>query len=265
MVWLDFNRAVYPRVGGGTGSAWRRRVRTDGLSPRGRGNHKVNASRIGGSRSIPAWAGEPGKGRAVGVGGQVYPRVGGGTALSLNGLNREKGLSPRGRGNPRGRSGCPGGVRSIPAWAGEPLRGVCPRHSETVYPRVGGGTTMLDGDYSIEEGLSPRGRGNRKGKSAKGSSGRSIPAWAGEPERQERQREQWKVYPRVGGGTWFTSLVVSSVRGLSPRGRGNRSTTKVKSCMRRSIPAWAGEPFWAQFAKSLRQVYPRVGGGTLFN
>ena len=50
------------------------------------------------------------------------------------------GLSPRGRGNPYVTvSPTPAG-RSIPAWAGEPLRSLPPAAATRVYPRVGGGT-----------------------------------------------------------------------------------------------------------------------------
>ena len=72
---------VYPRVGGGTRSPRLGNNGGDGLSPRGRGNLKVTLSQPSYRRSIPAWAGEPCEGCPPNHLSQVYPRVGGGTAL----------------------------------------------------------------------------------------------------------------------------------------------------------------------------------------
>ena len=52
-----------------------------------------------------------------------------------------------------------------------------------VYPRVCGGTAILDGIYAIAIGLSPRVRGNRCLRPKSTIRQRSIPACAGEPGR----------------------------------------------------------------------------------
>ena len=111
---------VYPRVGGGTvkSSVCCRSHR--GLSPRGRGNQWLMDWQEDPNGSIPAWAGEPGRGsQRLRLRG-VYPRVGGGTqggrSLSPDG----DGLSPRGRGNPDLQVDLMLSLGSIPAWAGEP-------------------------------------------------------------------------------------------------------------------------------------------------
>ena len=157
------------------------------------------------------------------------------------------GLSPRGRGNRGGGGGGENRNGSIPAWAGEPHSQQCKTTWQTVYPRVGGGTSspaMTRSQYStvyprvgggttgaqgiglVPEGLSPRGRGTVTriplGMKAKGLSprGRGNPVFDvhGVPGSVTR------VYPRVGGGTFLPSLECFPL----PR------------C--RSIPAWAGEP-----------------------
>ena len=70
---------VYPRVGGGTPNAHGQPDSEQGLSPRGRGNHPRPNQQGNRKRSIPAWAGEPGR-RPTGCPlAGVYPRVGGGT------------------------------------------------------------------------------------------------------------------------------------------------------------------------------------------
>ena len=71
------------------------------------------------------------------------------------------------------------------------------------------------------------------------------------------------VYPRVGGGTRPTDRRRKDRKGLSPRGRGNRSLTPARSATLGSIPAWAGEPQFTGWLQVNARVYPRVGGGTL--
>ena len=70
-------------------------------------------------RSIPAWAGETMRISLQKQFAQVYPRVGGGNPYEHNAIDKDEGLSPRGRGKlllgvQKGE-----GERSIPAWAGE--------------------------------------------------------------------------------------------------------------------------------------------------
>ena len=133
---------------------------------------------------------------------------------------------------------------SIPAWAGEPKSvGQFPSF-KTVYPRVGGGTFSRALFFSLFMGLSPRGRGNPGSRMLRETLSRSIPAWAGEPWRDNRAAGKAAVYPRVGGGT------------------GARQSTGAAEG---SIPAWAGEPMSMnpEACHPLPRVYPRVGGGTL--
>ena len=93
------------------------------------------------------------------------------------------------------------GIRSIPAWAGEPLTAVPRGWLFRVYPRVGGGTSGLSAATLTLNGLSPRGRGNPGQENEAEVDRRSIPAWAGEPTRRAIFSASAKVYPRVGGGT----------------------------------------------------------------
>ena len=91
--------------------------------------------------------------------------------------------------------------RSIPAWAGEPSPGPHSLKRKRVYPRVGGGTDTDRVIRLIRGGLSPRGRGNRRGAGRNEAQIRSIPAWAGEPVVVCVVKVVDAVYPRVGGGT----------------------------------------------------------------
>ena len=137
-----------------------------GLSPRGRGNRRaLDATRkTGRLRSIPAWAGEPSIAKHKYPIPKVYPRVGGGTS---DDNSIPTAVYPRvGGGNLCGRG-------SIEA---------------KVYPRVGGGTDKTVVLDSTDEGLSPRGRGNRANQVPRHDGHGSIPAWAGEPPFREYQR-----------------------------------------------------------------------------
>ena len=168
-------------MGGGTSKTGAARVVIYGLSPRGRGNPMAEVNQVETERSIPAWAGEPSTQDHTQRPDRVYPRVGGGTQRSLVYAQCRNGLSPRGRGNPHHRRFYGAMLRSIPAWAGEPCLAIISRYVIPVYPRVGGGTSVILAGQIPRPGLSPRGRGNQSPTTQSRSVHRSIPAWAGEP------------------------------------------------------------------------------------
>ena len=116
---------------------------------------------------------------------------------------------------------------------------------------------------STASGLSPRGRGNLLDLLFSCCGFRSIPAWAGEPRLGTGLRRGGRVYPRVGGGTFFDVGGHYHGLGLSPRGRGNRCQVNRRQIERGSIPAWAGEPMPESVTDRPTTVYPRVGGGTV--
>ena len=193
-----------------------------GLSPRGRGNPSSDLRAGPSLRSIPAGAGEPSSSSCLPLCDEVYPRGGGGTNRRPVFGTCRLGLSPRGRGNRDVPTEAMHGARSIPAGAGEPEHSLCPASSAAVYPRGGGGTIGTDEELIIDNGLSPRGRGNLTLQTTSGAFTRSIPAGAGEPHHRPRRAARWKVYPRGGGGTVVCVDVKDGGYGLSPRGRGNR-------------------------------------------
>ena len=90
----------------------------------------------------------------------------------------------------------------------------------------------------------------------------SIPARAGEPLASELSPDAPSVYPRACGGTVMTASRLSSIRGLSPRVRGNRLVRTPNEEASGSIPARAGEPRTWQAHNGPAMVYPRACGGT---
>ena len=95
-------------------------VADDGLSPRVRGNPLPQRRAPEYLRSIPACAGEPRRSKHHALHLWVYPRVCGGTRRRPRRPPVCRGLSPRVRGNHSAASDRMGGIRSIPACAGEP-------------------------------------------------------------------------------------------------------------------------------------------------
>ena len=89
---------VYPRVGGGNTLAAADASGSEGLSPRGRGKQVGKRHPTAGDGSIPAWAGETRAYAAPAPREEVYPRVGGGNREKGQRADRDRGLSPRGRG-----------------------------------------------------------------------------------------------------------------------------------------------------------------------
>ena len=173
-----------------------------------------------------------------------------------------RGLSPRVRGNPPLYCAALERKRSIPACTGEPSAFLERQWSPRVYPRVYGGTSIKDMVYTSCRGLSPRVRGNPRGKGIRAFPERSIPACTGEPMGRGPTRGGCEVYPRVYGGTVWRYRVAWLIGGLSPRVRGNPIKTGRISPLNRSIPACTGEPddYWCKMDRI--EVYPRVYGGT---
>ena len=131
---------VYPRVCGGTRPCGRLLCPKRGLSPRVRGNLKIGTQLGKSERSIPACAGEPRLWLGWMEEQAVYPRVCGGTRNRGRRAGRNRGLSPRVRGNLREETDPKVWKGSIPACAGEPKAKNAKAIAARVYPRVCGGT-----------------------------------------------------------------------------------------------------------------------------
>ena len=114
----------------------------------------------------------------------------------------------------------------------------------------------------VQEGLSPRVRGNRLRVILIIVSGRTIPACAGEPGASDvGPPESWD-YPRVCGGTRGKLFQEPFHPGLSPRVRGNRTMKPPWKMPGGTIPACAGEPSRTTQKAWPTRDYPRVCGGT---
>src|SRR5690606_30187819 len=126
------------RVCGGTEHIPRWRGGSTGLSPRVRGNQISAAIETFTLGTIPACAGEPATCDYRPRRARDYPRVCGGTAGGCGGGAQSQGLSPRVRGNLSNGKRSLQDRGTIPACAGEPLRGRIGRALSWDYPRVCG-------------------------------------------------------------------------------------------------------------------------------
>ena len=172
------------------------------------------------------------------------------------------GPSPRGRGNLEKMHPPFVVVGSIPAWAGKPGSVARMANRFTVHPRVGGETMGTCLAIVFFQGPSPRGRGNRDLRGSPAPEVGSIPAWAGKPPIHGDEGAGIRVHPRVGGETRSGVWAASSIRGPSPRGRGNRKQVPPGRMGPGSIPAWAGKPPDSLAFAYVDAVHPRVGGET---
>ncbi len=130
------------------------------------------------------------------------------------------------------------------------------------HPRVGGGTLGRRQQARGLPGPSPRGRGNRHRRIQQRRRVGTIPAWAGEPNDTSVAAICRGDHPRVGGGTYKRAKLFVSLRGPSPRGRGNRFGMPIHDPLSGTIPAWAGEPGHIHPLSRVERDHPRVGGGT---
>ena len=213
-------------------------------------------------QSIPAPAGEPMTAVTRSPTTKVYPRACGGTRISEERRTETGGLSPRLRGNRRGRWAGRPSAGSIPAPAGEPPGPVGWKTISGVYPRACGGTFRVKVLAPDLQGLSPRLRGNQRAGGDSVKNPRSIPAPAGEPKLRPAIQIPTSVYPRACGGTSVPCIMYRSSVGLSPRLRGNPVASPIPVTVNRSIPAPAGEPSLMASIESRIAVYPRACGGT---
>ena len=116
------------------------RLTDRGLSPPTRGILIALRSRVSITRSIPAYAGDPGEVQERIEGAGVYPRLRGGSASQIHLHYAQIGLSPPTRGIPGRFIAGDSQIGSIPAYAGDPRRTANYERGREVYPRLRGGS-----------------------------------------------------------------------------------------------------------------------------
>ena len=128
------------------------------------------------------------------------------------------------------------------------------------HPRVGGEHSFARQSRFIHPGSSPRGRGTPANDPLSISSGRIIPAWAGNTDAPPTGKSEMPDHPRVGGEHTISRKSIFSLSGSSPRGRGTHQLHDRQGVQLRIIPAWAGNTPGRQSLQAWTPDHPRVGG-----
>ncbi len=155
----------------------------------------------------------------------------------------------------------PGGLRSIPAFTGEPKRNSSKPRRKRVHPRFHGGAVTYRTTRAGRGGPSPLSRGSHGKRQAADPATRSIPAFTGEPYGDAGTLPHRPVHPRFHGGAASSWLSSSSRSGPSPLSRGSHRRRCVAADHPGSIPAFTGEPTGASVSSEGERVHPRFHGG----
>ena len=190
----------------------------------------------------------------------VHPRVCGEQQSGRDLLMNGNGSSPRVRGTVFRPTTDHGFTRFIPACAGNRnVQRVVDLFS-SVHPRVCGEQTGSVATTIINVGSSPRVRGTGFHDVVSFLNHRFIPACAGNSTDLSLRGLNPPVHPRVCGEQYAESDVDQVLFGSSPRVRGTEPPGRMLHCLRRFIPACAGNRPRATPHATSMTVHPRVCG-----
>ena len=170
------------------------------------------------------------------------------------------GSSPHTRGTPEISQATTVFHRFIPAYAGNAGARTSGSWPGSVHPRMRGERRGIFNVLRLSPGSSPHTRGTRRTLSARRSTMRFIPAYAGNAESWRPRRSRHAVHPRIRGERPRYSVRPSPHTGSSPHTRGTLATTKNGFVCRRFIPAYAGNAHVLQPGPALQPVHPRIRG-----
>ena len=151
----------------------------DGSSPHARGTHPPGQGREAARRFIPACAGNADPGPSGMDQPPVHPRMRGERQGEIGGFPFVAGSSPHARGTPDRIRARPGGLRFIPACAGNAREHAPLSQHVAVHPRMRGERSRSASCPRSTRGSSPHARGMPTPASHEPSRPRFIPACAG--------------------------------------------------------------------------------------
>ncbi|EQR95473.1 hypothetical protein G797_02867, partial [Escherichia coli HVH 139 (4-3192644)] len=172
------------------------------------------------SRFIPAGAGNSDLKIASQYWRAVYPRWRGELSVHPDSRPCDPGLSPLARGTLILVAGVTGGIRFIPAGAGNSTGVNYSTTATPVYPRWRGELQTGRHVWLTANGLSPLARGTPITQGRQCGPFRFIPAGAGNSYIIDMERGKWEVYPRWRGELVCSCWGVAAIAGLSPLARG---------------------------------------------
>ena len=232
--------SVHPRVCGEQSAVGPGDRLSRGSSPRVRGTVLTKKHTCGGTRFIPACAGNSlDRGRISSL-LTVHPRVCGEQAPGHGGDADRGGSSPR--------------VRGTVVIFGSAIQ------CSPVHPRVCGEQAGVTTESKRPIGSSPRVRGTVNTAPSLVRQCRFIPACAGNRNQRRFGAVDRAVHPRVCGEQAVIRCTSTACAGSSPRVRGTVCWVRVVTAMARFIPACAGNSGAASGTGAPDAVHPRVCG-----
>ena len=150
--------------------------------------------------------------------------------------------------------------RFIPAPAGNSGSKGGKNIMNSVHPRACGEQHFPEGSTTQSAGSSPRLRGTVSSITTPSTSGRFIPAPAGNRKLPKSKSNGWTVHPRACGEQAFQSLLCVSTGGSSPRLRGTDICSNAEMMGDRFIPAPAGNRVRVAVRDWVVPVHPRACG-----
>ena len=128
------------------------------------------------------------------------------------------------------------------------------------HPRAGGENTVKTDDGDELKGSSPRGRGKPDWRRRRLVGAGLIPARAGKTNTSPPTETFSRAHPRAGGENTVVYLLIPSLPGSSPRGRGKLQRPELSTFNTRLIPARAGKTPHQQLIHLIPPAHPRAGG-----
>ncbi len=251
---------VHPRWRGEHSRRRRWRSSKYGSSPLARGTQLIPDISHTGPRFIPAGAGNTAIYPSRRTPCSVHPRWRGEHAAPANSPPCAGGSSPLARGTPQ-RAGIQwSGGRFIPAGAGNTKWLITHACASTVHPRWRGEHLSACTRSMRSGGSSPLARGTRACSTACGTSGRFIPAGAGNTVNSSCWLALATVHPRWRGEHMIKQVCCVTFSGSSPLARGTRKCIRHREPAGRFIPAGAGNTSSRRLARRCLAVHPRWRG-----
>ena len=232
----------------------------DGSSPHARGTHPPGQGREAARRFIPACAGNADPGPSGMDQPPVHPRMRGERQGEIGGFPFVAGSSPHARGTPDRIRARPGGLRFIPACAGNAREHAPLSQHVAVHPRMRGERVAWGAILVVRAGSSPHARGTHINRRHPKDGCRFIPACAGNARGLTCVALRLPVHPRMRGERSRSASCPRSTRGSSPHARGTLSFHSSNPVEGRFIPACAGNASACSTYASLKPVHPRMRG-----
>ena len=212
-----------------------------GSPPHGRGKGYIGESKSNETWITPAWAGKSSVCSGFVLLLQDHPRMGGEKFGGLHMSVFSIGSPPHGRGKADVCSTLEIPPRITPAWAGKStvLR-FCLYFCED-HPRMGGEKLLFSTYKKAPRGSPPHGRGKAPSGSSSCRALGITPAWAGKRYFQKVLDICTQDHPRMGGEKYTWDILLITLWGSPPHGRGKVGWVVNISLPEGITPAWAGK------------------------